>query len=151
MQVGQAQALGRFQVTLQAIEKVAAHNHDAVRARFLLQDGEGRALAVLEPQSRSYRTQEMTVSVPAIDTGTWRDVYVALGSETSPGTWGVRLQYKPMMAWVWIGFLLGGVGAALGALPLRRKGAAAAGPAGQAQGDALVDENPKVPAGGALA
>ncbi|HYE39804.1 MAG TPA: heme lyase CcmF/NrfE family subunit, partial [Ramlibacter sp.] len=151
MQVGQAQTLGRFQVTLQAIEKIAAHNHDAVRARFLLQDGEGRALAVLEPQSRSYRTQEMTVSVPAIDTGTWRDVYVALGSETSPGTWGVRLQYKPMMAWVWIGFLLGGVGAALGALPLRRKGAAAAEPAGQPQGDAVVDENPKVPAGGALA
>lgn len=120
MAVGQTQRLGDFQVTLQSMEKVAAHNHDAVRARFLLQDGDGRALAVLEPQSRSYRTQEMTVSVPAIDTGLVRDVYVALGNETAPGTWGVRLQYKPMMAWVWIGFLLGGVGAALGALPPRR-------------------------------
>ena len=142
MTAGQAQSLGRFQVTLQSIDSVAAHNHDAVRARFLLQDGDGRVLAVLEPQSRSYRTQQMTVSVPAIDIGLLRDVYVALGTETSPGTWGVRLQYKPMMSWVWIGFLLGGLGAALGALPLRRKAAGAEAAAGDA---------PPVPAGRALA
>lgn len=139
MGVGQSQALGRFQVTLQAIERVPAHNHDAVRARFLLRDAEGRALAVLEPQSRSYRTQEMTVSVPAIDIGPWRDVYVALGNEVAPGTWGVRLQYKPMMSWVWIGFLLGGVGAALGALPARRRP------------DTVADTGIAVSAGGAPA
>jgi cytochrome c-type biogenesis protein CcmF len=76
---------------------------------------------VLEPQSRVYRTQEMTVSVPAIDTGWTRDIYVALGNQTAPGTWGVRLQSKPMMSWVWIGFLLAGVGAVLGALPAARR------------------------------
>ena len=94
--------------------------------------------------------QEMTVSVPAIDTGLWRDVYVALGSETSGGTWGVRLQYKPMMSWVWIGFLLAGFGAALGALPMRRKPVPAE-EAGRMQGDAIVESDPSVPAGGAVA
>ncbi|MBC5784108.1 heme lyase CcmF/NrfE family subunit [Ramlibacter sp. USB13] len=142
MAVGETQALGRYQVTLQELQAAAAHNHDAVRARFLLRDGAGRALSVLEPQSRRYRTQEMTVSVPAMDIGPWRDVYVALGNETAPGTWGVRLQYKPMMSWVWIGFLLAGVGAALGALPTRRT-APAAEPVAGIDGDA--------PATGALA
>jgi cytochrome c-type biogenesis protein CcmF len=150
MTVGQAQDLGRFRLTLQAAESVAAHNHDAVRARFLLQDREGRQVAVLEPQSRRYRTQEMTVSVPAIDTGLWRDVYVALGNETAPGTWGVRLQYKPMMAWVWVGFLLGGVGAALAALPARRKAQSTSEPAG-APHDGMDEPPPPVPAAGAVA
>jgi cytochrome c-type biogenesis protein CcmF len=121
MAVGQTQVVGAYRVTLQALDTLAAHNHDGVRARFLLEDGYGRTVAVLEPQSRVYRTQEMTVSVPAIDTGWTRDIYVALGNQTAPGTWGVRLQSKPMMSWVWIGFLLAGVGAVLGALPAARR------------------------------
>jgi cytochrome c-type biogenesis protein CcmF len=126
MRVGDTQAVGGFRITLQALEQVRAANHDAVRARFLLQDAAGREIAVLEPQSRAYRTQEMTVSVPAIDIGLLRDVYVALGTPTQPGTWGVRLQYKPMMSWVWIGFLLTGVGALVGAWPVARRRAGAA-------------------------
>jgi cytochrome c-type biogenesis protein CcmF len=117
MSLGQTQAVGGYRVKLQALDTLRTRNHDAVRARFDLYDREGRLVAVLEPQSRSYLTQEMTVSAPAIDTGRWRDVYVALGSQTAPGTWGVRLQYKPMMAWIWIGFLITGVGALIGALP----------------------------------
>lgn len=120
LSVGQSQSVGGYTVTLRSLDRAAASNHDAVRARLLLQDPQGRPLGTLEPESRQYRTQEMTVSVPAIDHGLWRDVYVALGQEAAPGMWGLRLQYKPMMSWVWIGFLLAGVGALVGAWPSSR-------------------------------
>ena len=117
MQVGQSHRVAGFTVTLQSLDTVPMPNHEAVRARLQLQDLQGRTVAFLAPQSRTYRTQDMTVSVPAIDIGLWRDVYVALGNQTAPGTWGMRLQYKPMMSWVWLGFLLTGLGALIGAWP----------------------------------
>lgn len=121
MTVGQTQRVGEYLVSLEALDRVPAHNHEAVRAQLVLRNPQGRVLSVLQPESRSYRTQEMTVSVPSIDTGLWRDIYVALGNETAPGVWGVRLQYKPMMSWVWIGFLLTGVAAVIGAWPAMRR------------------------------
>ena len=126
MQIGQSQRVARFTLTLQSLDTIAMPNHEAVRARLQLQNLEGRTVAFLEPQSRTYRTQDMTVSVPAIDIGLGRDVYVALGSQTGPGTWGIRLQYKPMMSWVWLGFLLSGLGALIGAWPGGRTGRAPA-------------------------
>src|SRR5690606_26144082 len=60
----------------------------------------------LQPESRNYHTQDMTVAAPDIDSSWWRDIYVAMGQATGPTTWAMRLQLKPMLAWVWLGFLM---------------------------------------------
>jgi cytochrome c-type biogenesis protein CcmF len=120
MQPGQSADLGAYRVRLEALRPLAAHNHDAMQAHFSLLDRNGQLVAALRPESRAYRTQDMTVSVPAIDTGWTRDVYVALGNPTGGESWGVRLQVKPMMSWLWLGFLMAAAGAAIGALSSAR-------------------------------
>lgn len=114
MLVGEAVQVGPYHLRLDALTPFQAHNHAGVRASVtVLRDGQ--PVALLHPESRSYTTQDMTVAAPDIDTSWWRDVYVAMGQPIGPSAWALRLQFKPMMAWVWVGFLMmsaGGVVAA---------------------------------------
>ena len=49
----------------------------------------------------------------AIDASIWRDLYIALGEPIGEDAWAVRLQYKPMVRWLWLGALMIGLGALL--------------------------------------
>jgi cytochrome c-type biogenesis protein CcmF len=48
-----------------------------------------------------------------------RDIYIALGEPVGEGAWAVRLQYKPMVRWLWVGAFLIGLGALVTALDRR--------------------------------
>ena len=40
----------------------------------------------------------------AIDAGLFRDLYVAMGDPVGDeGAWAIRLHYKPMVRWIWLG------------------------------------------------
>ena len=75
-----------------------------------------------------------------IDAGFWRDIYVSLGEPLGGGDWSLRLYYKPLVRWIWLGGLFIGAGGLLAASdpryrnPLRRRSPAAAGKAGLAAG-----------------
>jgi cytochrome c-type biogenesis protein CcmF len=58
------------------------------------------------PQKRQYlRGQVMTEA--ALDAGFFADFYIAMGEPLDDGSaWAVRLYYKPMIRWVWLGALL---------------------------------------------
>jgi cytochrome c-type biogenesis protein CcmF len=112
---GDTVTVGPHQLRLQAVRAFDAANHRGERAAFVLLSA-GREPALLRPEVRQYRTQDVTVSSPAIDATPWRDVYVALGERVGPDTWAVRVQHKPLMAWIWAGFSMMGAGAALAAL-----------------------------------
>lgn len=118
MQPGQQARVGAYTLRFDSIEPFQAANHRGMRAQLvLLQDG--RPVAELRPESRNYTAQEMTVSAPAIDSTAWRDIYVALGERVGTEAWGVRLQYKPMILWLWAGFMMMGAGAVLSACDRR--------------------------------
>ncbi len=38
-----------------------------------------------------------------IDAGLFRDVFVAIGERVSDDAWAIRLQYKPLVRWLWLG------------------------------------------------
>ena len=66
----------------------------------------GKVLSEQHPQKRQYlRGQVMTEA--AIDAGFFADFYIALGEPLDNGSaWAVRLYYKPMIRWVWLGALM---------------------------------------------
>jgi cytochrome c-type biogenesis protein CcmF len=48
----------------------------------------------------------------AIDAGFFRDLYVAMGEPVGDsGAWAMRLHYKPLVRWMWLGAILMAVGA----------------------------------------
>ena len=80
---------------------------------YVFRDGE--EVAVLHPEKRYYPIQQQPMTEAAIDAGFFRDVYVALGEPLGNGAWAVRVYYKPLVRWIWLGPLLMGIGGLLAA------------------------------------
>jgi cytochrome c-type biogenesis protein CcmF len=70
----------------------------------------GRRVATLHPEKRIYTAQNMPMTEAAINRGLTRDLYVAMGDEVAPGTWIVRVWYKPFVNWIWIGCVIMALG-----------------------------------------
>ncbi|WP_444898603.1 heme lyase CcmF/NrfE family subunit [Microbulbifer sp. VAAC004] len=90
----------------------------------------GKPVAELYPQKRNYFSGGNTMTEAAIDTGLFRDIYVALGEpldRSNPsGDWAVRLQYKAFVVWIWLGALLMAIGGGIAVADKRYRKAKAA-------------------------
>jgi cytochrome c-type biogenesis protein CcmF len=65
------------------------------------------------PQKRIYKIGDMVMTDADIHYNLWRDIYVALGSPVGKHDWSIRLYYKPMIRWIWLGGLLMTLGGSL--------------------------------------
>ncbi|CAB9542340.1 Cytochrome c heme lyase subunit CcmF [uncultured Gammaproteobacteria bacterium] len=79
---------------------------------------QGEKIATLKPEKRQYVTG-MPMTEAAIDPSLSRDLYVALGESLGAGAWSLRLYYKPLIRWIWLGGLLIMLGALLAAFDRR--------------------------------
>ena len=61
----------------------------------------------------------MPMTEAAIDRSLLRDRYVSLGDELGGGAWTVRVHFKPLVNWIWLGCLIMAFGGLLGALDPR--------------------------------
>ena len=52
----------------------------------------------------------MPMTESAIDSTPARDLYLALGEPLADNVWGVRIQVKPFVIWIWLGCLLMAMG-----------------------------------------
>jgi len=75
----------------------------------------GREVAVLHPEKRTYKVQTRPMTEAGIDASLFRDIYVSLGEPLDGGDWALRLYYKPMVRWIWLGGLLMAFGGLLAA------------------------------------
>ena len=61
----------------------------------------------------------MPMTEAAIDPSISRDLYVALGESLGGGAWSVRIYYKPLVRWIWLGGLMIAIGALFAAIDRR--------------------------------
>tara|TARA_R110001599_G_scaffold353795_2_gene597921 strand:- start:65744 stop:67720 length:1977 start_codon:yes stop_codon:yes gene_type:complete len=72
----------------------------------------GEVVALLAPQKRRYLATGQIMTEADIDGGLFRDLYVAMGEPIGDdGAWAMRLHYKPMVRWMWLGAILMAFGA----------------------------------------
>ena len=67
-------------------------------------------MTVLYPQKRVYRVQQSPLSEAGIEVGWSRDLFVAMGEDLGGGVWSLRLQYKPLVRFIWLGALIMALG-----------------------------------------
>ncbi|HHJ36236.1 MAG TPA: heme lyase CcmF/NrfE family subunit [Gammaproteobacteria bacterium] len=73
---------------------------------------DGKKSGELFPQKRVYSGKSNPMTDASIDKSFTRDLYAALGEELEGGAWSMRVYYKPLIRWIWLGCLmmtLGGV------------------------------------------
>ena len=57
--------------------------------------------------------EHVGVAEAGIAPGFFGDLYVSLGEQLPDGSWGVRINDKPLVRWVWLGALLMAFGGVL--------------------------------------
>jgi cytochrome c-type biogenesis protein CcmF len=78
----------------------------------------GDLITNLRPEKRQYVTG-MPMTEAAIDPSLTRDIYIALGESLEGSAWSLRIYYKPLIRWIWLGGLLIALGALLAAFDKR--------------------------------
>ncbi len=97
---------------------VQGPNYDAVQARVEV-SREGRLITTLQPQKRRYWVKETDLSEAAINVGWGRDLFVAMGDPLGQGAWSMRIQYKPLIRFVWLGAMVMAIGGVIAATDRR--------------------------------
>jgi len=71
---------------------------------------DGKLVTDLHPEKRNYPVGMSVMTEADIDAGLFRDVFVAVGERISDDAWAIRLQYKPLVRWLWLGSLVMAIG-----------------------------------------
>ena len=93
-------------------DNIVGPNYRAARAEILVSRN-GKEIERMYPEKRAYVAGGNPMTETAIDSGLFRDLYVSLGEEVSPGVWIVRVYYKPFVGWIWGGAVLMALGGGL--------------------------------------
>ena len=106
---GQTTEVAGFTFTLNSFRNVAGPNYQAVESEVVISRN-GRQVATLYPQKRTYRVQRNPMTESGIDVTWGRDLFVAMGEPLGDGSWSLRLQYKPLVRFIWLGALVIAIG-----------------------------------------
>ncbi|WP_336988544.1 heme lyase NrfEFG subunit NrfE [Aeromonas hydrophila] len=115
---GQPYHLGAFEFRYEGSEPIIGPNYTAERITLSVHKG-GKEVARLTPERRHYSVRTMNMNEPGIAWGVFGDLYVVLGEKMGPGAYAMRLHYKPLVRWIWLGGLLMMAGGALRLLARR--------------------------------
>jgi cytochrome c-type biogenesis protein CcmF len=88
---------------------VRGPNYDAVEALVEVTRG-GKRVAILKPQKRHFWVQQTDNSQAAISVNWARDLFVAMGNSLGGDAWSMRIQYKPLVRYIWLGALVMAIG-----------------------------------------
>lgn len=77
-------------------------------------------IEMLHPEKRIYNVGQMVMTDADISANLWRDIYVSLGEPLGDQDWSVRVYYKPLVRWIWLGGLMMAIGGGLALLHYAR-------------------------------
>ncbi|SEM03646.1 heme lyase CcmF/NrfE family subunit [Halomonas caseinilytica] len=126
MGVGDTASLAGYTFTLTELAERRGPNFVADTARLEVQRGDNDRHFVMMPEKRLYLATGMPMTDVALRPGPLRDLYVAMGEKLEDGSWALRLQYKPLVRWLWLGGLLMAIGGLLAVIDRRYRRAVTA-------------------------
>jgi cytochrome c-type biogenesis protein CcmF len=79
----------------------------------------GKPVTTLLPQKRHFWVQRTNNSKAAISVNWARDLFVAMGDSLGAGAWSMRIQYKPLVRYIWLGAIVMALGGLIAATDRR--------------------------------
>ena len=136
--VGESAIIAGYTFRFDGTQEVRGPNYEAIEGTVVLSRGE-REFATLKTQKRFYASGGNPMTEAGIHVTPLRDLFVALGEDLGGGKWSMRLQYKPLIRYIWLGALLMAIGGLVSIADRRYRARATARVAlgaGQAAGEA---------------
>ena len=106
---GESIEIGKYEYEMRELRDVDGPNYSAREAVIEIRRN-GQFVTEVRPQKRQYLVQKSPMTEAGIDAGWNRDLFVALGDQIGANVWSVRVQYKPMIRFIWLGCLVMALG-----------------------------------------
>ncbi len=116
--VGETAQIGDYSIQFNGARPIRGPNYQGLRGEMIV-TRDGQPIATLHPEKRIYGARSSPMTEAGIDAGWYRDVFVALGDDLGENAWSVRLQYKPLIRFIWLGALVMAFGGILAATDRR--------------------------------
>ena len=107
---------------LRELRDVEGPNYTAIEGAVEIRR-DGEFIAEVRPQKRQYLVQKSWMTEADIKVNWNKDLFVALGDQLGNNVWSVRIQYKPMIRFIWLGTLVMALGGLIAASDRRYRGA----------------------------
>ena len=112
--IGESIVVNGTSYELVSVEPIETQNFFGERARFDFNVDQS-----LYPERRFYPIRRQSTTEAAIAPGILKDRYITLGEPIDATTWGVRVQEKPLVRWMWFGAVIAGLAALIAMLDHR--------------------------------
>ena len=109
LQPGQSIEVAGYTFEMKELRNVQGPNFSAIEAEIEIRD-DADYVATVRPQKRQYLVQKSWMTEAGIRAGLDKDLFVALGDQLGGGGWNVRVQYKPLIRFIWLGALIMALG-----------------------------------------
>lgn len=118
MYVGSEATLADYRFVVTRFGHIEGPNYISDAATIDVFTGD-KKLGTMVPEKRRYNASGQVMTEADLKVNLWRDLYVSLGDQLDDGSWGIRLQVKPFMRWVWLGAIFMSLGGLLAILDKR--------------------------------
>jgi cytochrome c-type biogenesis protein CcmF len=109
MRPGETLEVAGHTFELRELKDVEGPNYAAVEGVIEIRR-DGDFIAEIRPQKRQYLVQKNWMTEAGIQVNWNKDLFIALGDQLGNNTWSVRIQYKPMIRFIWLGALVMALG-----------------------------------------
>ena len=109
LRTGGVVEIAGYQFELREVRDVQGPNYAAIEGTFEIRK-DGEFVGEVRPQKRQYLVQKNWMTEAGILAGWNRDLFIAMGDQLGNETWSVRIQYKPMIRFIWYGALVMALG-----------------------------------------
>jgi cytochrome c-type biogenesis protein CcmF len=109
---GQTLSLSGYDLTFDGVIEQAGPNYNAQVVKFTVRQG-GVTIGVMEPSKRNFSARATSTNEAALMARGAGQLYLSLGDSNKDGSIAVRLYYKPLVLFIWLGALIMMFGGAL--------------------------------------
>ncbi|MGC2461542.1 MAG: heme lyase CcmF/NrfE family subunit [Steroidobacteraceae bacterium] len=125
---GESAQVGAYRFRYDGGQDIVGPNYEGFRGKVSITRN-GEPVSVLYPEKRRYWVQGTVQTTAAIAPAFNRDLLAALGDDVGAGAWSLRLQYRPLIRFVWVGALIMAIGGVTAVVGRRQRGLVASGSA----------------------
>jgi cytochrome c-type biogenesis protein CcmF len=119
---GQSTQIGDYRFQYEGGQTIDGPNYEGFRGKVNV-ERHGQPVTVLYPEKRRYWVQGTVQTTAAIAAAMNRDLLASLGEDVGAGAWSLRLQYRPLIRFVWVGALIMAIGGATAVVGRRERDA----------------------------
>ncbi len=138
LQPGGSLSAGDYQFTMRELSDVQGPNYIA-REGVIDVRRNGEFVTQLRPQKRQYQIQNNWMTEAGIKPGWNRDLIISMGDQVGSDVWSVRVQYRPLVRFIWLGALIMALGGFLAVTDRRYRSKTRAAEAARVTGAATAE------------